>query len=182
MTVSDKRAPMPSAPMRYAPDGSVDWGDMWTEFCVLAQDGGPPHRGTMLHADESSDPNDPAYQAVVAEIIRGIHAVSGLSAIAASPGWIAVRCESAGMAHWLREAIEQENVQARTDDALLLAPAGTFYAVEGEIKNVITAVAKTTHYWGEHLPAEVKRTLDIQMSLERLQRRLFGWLRFGRGA
>ncbi len=28
MTANDKRAPMPSAPMRYAPDGSVDWGEV----------------------------------------------------------------------------------------------------------------------------------------------------------
>jgi len=28
MTANDKRAPMPSAQMRYAPDGSVDWGEV----------------------------------------------------------------------------------------------------------------------------------------------------------
>lgn len=46
----DKCAPMAPAPMKYLADGSVDWGNMWDTFCVLAQDGGPPHRPTMLRA------------------------------------------------------------------------------------------------------------------------------------
>ena len=46
----DQCAPMAAAPMKYQPDGSVDWGNMWDSFCVLAREGGPPHRGTMLLA------------------------------------------------------------------------------------------------------------------------------------
>jgi sirohydrochlorin cobaltochelatase len=52
-------------------------------------------------------------------------------------------------------------------------PVGDYYTVKGEIKNVITAVAKTTHYWGEHLPPEVKQTLAIQAKLAGIGR----WLR-----
>ncbi|MBI1880307.1 MAG: hypothetical protein HYR94_19155 [Chloroflexi bacterium] len=173
--LADKRAPMASAPMKYLPDGSVDWGDMWDSFCVLAQDGGPPHRGTMLYAPENPDLESEGYYFAVNEIIRGIYAVSGLTAAAAAPGWIAVYCHTGGMACWLAEAINQENVQARHDGSLLLVPVGDDYTLKGEIKNVITAVAKTTHYWREHLPPEVKDTLALQERIEWLKRRVKSW-------
>jgi hypothetical protein len=41
---------------------------------------------------------------------------------------------------------------------------------------VITAVAKTTHYWGEHVTAEIKQTFEVQAQLERLRTRVWGWL------
>lgn len=175
--VPDKRAPMASAPMKYQPDGSVDWGNMWDSFCALAQDGGPPHRPTMLYAQTDADPANPAYQTAVAEICRGIAAVSGLDAHAAEPGWIAVACPSAGMARWVAEAIEQENVQSRAHDAVLYVPVGDYFALKGEIKNVITAVAKTTHYWADHLPAEVKSAFAIQARMQRMGQRMRRWFR-----
>src|SRR5262245_26888007 len=55
MNVEDKRAPMAAAPIKYAADGSVDWGNMWDSFCVLAREGGPPHRGQLLDAQEGAD-------------------------------------------------------------------------------------------------------------------------------
>lgn len=145
--------PMSSAPMRYGPDGSVDWGTMWDSFCALAQEGGPPHRGAMLRAPDDADPSAPAYQSAVAEIARGIALVSDLRASAASPGWLAVACESDAMAAWLAGAIEAERVQARSDGATLYVPVGEWSDVTKEIKNIITVVAKTTHYWAEHVPA-----------------------------
>ncbi len=163
--------------MKYREDGSVDWGTMWESFCVLAQEGGPPHRSTMLHAPDGADPESAGYRFAAAEIIRGIHEVSGLSASAAEPGWIAIRCHSAGMARWLHEAIEQECVQARADGALLFVPVGEHYALKGEIKNVITVVAKTTHYWREHLPPEVKSALAVQVRIAQITARLKGWMR-----
>jgi sirohydrochlorin cobaltochelatase len=33
----------------------------------------------------------------------------------------------------------------------LLLPAGPQFRLDGEIKNVVTAVAKTYHYWKEHI-------------------------------
>ena len=174
----DKPAPMASAPMKYEPDGSVAWGEMWDSFCVLAQEGGPPHRAAMLHAQEDADPDSPAYQAVTAEIVRGIASVSGLTATPAEPGWVAVRCHDAAMAGWLSDAINEENVQARADGRVLFVPAGEFFTVKGEIKNVITAVAKTTHYWWAHLPPEVKATLALQVRVERWKARIAGlWRR-----
>jgi sirohydrochlorin cobaltochelatase len=177
-TQEHRRAPMGSAPIRYGDDGAVAWGAMWDTFCELAQAGGPPHRATTLLADQTSDPSSPAYQAVVAEIVRGVELVSALTAAPGPAGWVAVRCHEASMARWLCDAINQENVQARCDGAVLLVPAGERYQLNGEIKSVITAVAKTTHYWGEHLPGEVRSALWLQEGLGRLQRRIISlWKR-----
>ncbi|MDZ4719700.1 MAG: hypothetical protein SH847_14715 [Roseiflexaceae bacterium] len=168
----DRRAPMAAAAMQYNPDGSVAWDDMWDSFCELAQDGGPPHRDTMLEPDETADPENPHYQAIMAEIIRGIELVSGLRARPATPGWIAVSCDQPGMARWLCDAINEEHVRARCAGSTLFVPAGPDYTLKGEIKNVVTAIAKTTHYWGDHLPSEVKSTLAMQEQLSRLTRRI----------
>lgn len=158
---------MVPAPFKYNDDGSVNWGDMWDTFCVLAQEGGPPHRGTLLDAPMEPNPSDPRYAQVVAEITRGIFEVSGLRAHAAEPGWLAVECDSPGHALWLQRAIVQENVQARAENHLLLVPVSQEFTVKGEIKNVITVVAKTTHYWTEHLPTELKRASDTEVKLDK---------------
>jgi len=173
---ADKRAPMAAAPMKYAPDGSVAWDEMWDSFCALALDGGPPHRATLLHGEPNADPASAGYRFAVAEIARGVQAVSGLSATPTATGWLTIRCHSVGMARWLAEAIIEENVAARTEGIALLVPVGAGYTLKGEIKNVVTAVAKTTHYWREHLPAEVKQTLEWQARLGGLRRRVTGWL------
>jgi len=149
--------PMSSAPMQYAPDGSVDWGTMWDSFCALAQDGGPPHRGTMLESGIESDPDSADYCAAAAEIVCGIAAVSGLIAAPSTTGWIAVHCPSASMATWLCAAILQENIAARAERFILFVPVGDHFRVTKEIKNVITVIAKTTHYWEEHLRPQGRR-------------------------
>ncbi|NJM07457.1 hypothetical protein HC891_16655 [Candidatus Gracilibacteria bacterium] len=179
MTTIDKRAPMASAPLKYREDGEVDWGNMWDSFCALALDGGPPHRGTMLEVPTIVETEDEAYQRVVAEICRGIGEVSGLSANAAEPGWVAIQCQDVAMARWLSEAIVEENVRARYQGTILCVPAGASYTVKGEIKNVITAVAKTSHYWNEHLANEIKQTVAVQAHLDAFGSRLRRWL--GRG-
>jgi len=174
---AERSAPMAAAPIKYQPDGSVDWSDMWDSFCVLAREGGPPHRGNMIYADEDADITSDGYRFAVAEIIRGTAAVSGLVALPSVPGWIAVQCGSASMASWLAESIGQENVEARAEGSRLLVPVGAHYTLKGEIKNVITAVAKTTHYWGEHVPPEVKQTLALQAQLAHVKAQVASWLR-----
>jgi sirohydrochlorin cobaltochelatase len=169
----DKAAPMASAPIQYLENGEVAWGEMWGSFCALALEGGPPHRGEMLTAQSMPDTHSPTYQLAVQEIVRGIQEVSGLPATEVRPGWIGVTCPSPAMAGWLAEAIVAEKVAAHAEDKCLLVPVGDYYTVKGEIKNVITAVAKTTHYWGEHLPAEVKQTLAFQARLAGIWR----WVR-----
>ena len=54
------------------------------------------------------------------------------------------------MARWLQHAITVENVKVRRDDTVLYLPAGPHFREEKEIKNVVTVVAKTHHYWMEH--------------------------------
>lgn len=170
-------APMAPAPFRYRSDGEVDWGNMWDTFCALALDGGPPHRGTMLDAPLKPNVDSVAYQYVAAEISRGIAEVSGLRAETADPGWLRVACGSTAEAAWLAEAIRGENVAAHHDGRYLFLPVGEAFTVKGEIKNVITAVAKTTHYWNDHLAAEVKQTLAAQVALGQLISRLFARVR-----
>jgi sirohydrochlorin cobaltochelatase len=168
----DKSAPMASAPMRYRDDGAVDWGTMWESFCALAAEGGPPHRSDMLYAPTTPPADSAGYALACDEIVRGIRETAGLAAAPFEPGWIAVQCDSPGMARWLAEAIPQEGVQARHDDDMLLVPVGDGWSVAGEIKNVITVVAKTTHYWREHLPPDARRALVWQAQIARLASRL----------
>jgi sirohydrochlorin cobaltochelatase len=160
----------------YNDDQSVAWDRMWDSFCVLASAGGPPHRGAMLQAQTNADPDNPCYQAAVAEIIRGVKLVSGLTAEAAGVGWVAIQCESVAQARWLSEQINQENVAALAYDARLLVPVGEDFTVKGEIKNVVTVVAKTSHYWVEHLSPDVKRSLAWEAALQHLVTRLRRWI------
>ncbi|WP_420641899.1 hypothetical protein [Candidatus Leptofilum sp.] len=163
--LANKAAPMPAGPIVYREDGAIDWGNMWDSFCVLALDGGPPHRGDFLQAQQNPDVTSKAYQFAVSEITRGIWEVAAMTAVPAEPGWLQIECDSAGQARWLAEAIEEENVQARHESNLLFVPVGDAFRLKQEIKNVITAVAKTTHYWQEHLAVEVKHALAIQDKL-----------------
>jgi len=171
-----RSAPMPSAPLKYRSNGEVAWGEMWDSYCILALDGGPPHRGQMLQAPANPDSQSQGYRYAVQEIIRGIREVSGLPAEAAQPGWLKIECNSLSMAQWLAEAINEENVEARSEGPYLLLPVGDDFTLKGEIKNVVTSVAKTTHYWAEHVPPEVKQTLAWQSKMVALKAQCKRWL------
>lgn len=145
---------MGSAQLKYGADGRVPWDEIWGSFCDLAMAGGPPHKGKLLEpasADEiAADPD--GYRRVVDEICRGIALVADLKAVASpAPGWVRVDCLDRTCAQWLVRAIVMENVSARSLDTWLDLPAGPAFRVEKEIKNVITSVAKTNHYWDGHL-------------------------------
>ena len=141
---------------KIAPDesGLVPWDKIWTSFCDLAMAGGPPHRGKLLEpvALERIEQAPEAYRAVVAELQRGIRLASGLNTCQ-SPylGWVCIECDSEPMAAWLMRAILVENISVRRESTKLYLPAGPDYRVDKEIKNVITSVAKTHHYWQAHL-------------------------------
>ena len=146
--------PMSSAPMRYEQDGSIAWDQMWTDFCDLAALGGPPHRGTLLEPVALTEiVADPAgYHAALAEIERGLRLVAGLPGVQSSlPGWTGLACENETMAIWLQKAILAENVSVRRQRQVIYLPVGPRFRLKEEVKNVITAVAKTHHYWQEHL-------------------------------
>jgi sirohydrochlorin cobaltochelatase len=145
-----------SAPLTYDAEGRVAWDRVWRGFCHLALAGGPPHRGKLLEPpsrDEVlADPD--ASARVAAEIARGLSLVTRLPTVTdAAPGWVGLVCPDEEMAIWLLRAIVVENVSVRREGATLFLPAGPAYRIEKEIKNVITAVAKTHHYWTEHRAA-----------------------------
>ena len=145
---------MGSASLSRDSEGRVPWDKIWTSFCDLAMAGGPPHRGTLLESVdiEKVKQSLEEYRAVVAELRRGIRLASGLDTFESdSLGWVGVQCESEAMAAWLLRAILVENVIVRREGAKLYLPAGPDFRVEREIKNVITSVAKTVHYWKSHL-------------------------------
>lgn len=149
-------APMRSAALQYDDDGQVAWNRVWQSFCNLALAGGPPHRGTLLEPalreEVLSAPAD--YARVVAEIARGLSLITRLPVVTdGAPGWVGVVCPDEEMAIWMLRAITVENISVRREGATLFLPAAPGYRVEKEIKNVITSVAKTHHYWTEHRSA-----------------------------
>ena len=147
--------PMGSAGLKFGADGKVAWDEIWQSFCDLAMAGGPPHKGTLLEAAGpdaiAADPE--RYDEVVAEICRGVTMASELPATDSPvPGRIRVQCFSETMADWLLRAITMENVAVtRAGERDLDLPAAPHFRIEKEIKNVVTVVAKTTHYWMGHL-------------------------------
>jgi hypothetical protein len=168
---------MGSAPLTFGLDGKVAWDKIWTNFCHLALAGGPPHRGTLLEpaAAEEVAADAQTYQQVVEEIGRGIWLVTGLSVLLrAAPGWVGVLCKSAAMAAWLSRAIVVENVLARHEGNMLLVPAGPRFRLAREIKNVVTAVAKTCHYWTAHMPPDQQATASGLLASDTLGTDLLG--------
>jgi cation diffusion facilitator family transporter len=150
-------APMGAAALKLDADGKAAWDEIWTDFCDLALAGGPSHRGTLLEPVNPEEVlSDPAgYDKVLHELERGIGMVTGLAVIRSqSPGWIGMDCESDDMALWLLRAIIVENVTVRREGTTLYFPASPTFRLEHEIKNIITVVAKTHHYWQEHAQTE----------------------------
>lgn len=154
--------PMASAGLKYGPDGKVAWDQIWGSFCDLAMAGGPPHKGRLLEpgSQEAIDAAPERYEEVVDEICRGITLASELPAQgSARPGWVSVDCYSETMASWLLRAIVMENVSTKSHGRELLLPAAPGFRLDKEIKNVITVIAKTTHYWMGHMPRSQKSAI-----------------------
>ena len=149
-------ASMGSAGLKFGPDGRVAWNEIWATFCDLAMAGGPPHKGTLLEpatpAKIAAQPH--LYQQVTDEICRGITLTTNLPAEPSPhPGWVRIHCTTHTMAAWLLRAVTMENVAVRSREGKTLdLPAGPAYRLEKEIKNVITVIAKTCHYWQGHIP------------------------------
>jgi sirohydrochlorin cobaltochelatase len=157
-------APMAAAELAFDAAGQVAWDRMWGQddpnspFCELALAGGPPHRSELLEpVPPQQIEADPAgYAQVRAELERGIAMTTGLAVEPQRyPGWLGVACASDEMAIWLLRAILVENISVRREGATLFLPAGPAFRLAYEIKNVITALAKTHHYWQEHLRAQM---------------------------
>jgi hypothetical protein len=154
--------PMRSAALKYNADGTVAWDEIWGSFCDLAMAGGPPHKGRLLEPGSQADIGEAPgrYEEVTDEICRGIVMASELPAKPSpAAGWVRVSCFSETMADWMLRAITMENVAVRSCGALLELPAAPHFRLEKEIKNVVTVVAKTSHYWMGHLPRAQKQAI-----------------------
>ncbi|HEY8599087.1 MAG TPA: nickel insertion protein [Thermomicrobiales bacterium] len=150
-------APMDgAADLVYDDQGQVVWDDIWGAFCDLAIAGGPPHRGALLEAPQRDEvqANPVAYEHVLDELARGLKQITGWPIVRdAAPGWIGLVCPDEDATVWILRAVLVENVTARREGITLFLPAGPTFRLKYEIKNVITAVAKTHHYWTEHMAA-----------------------------
>ena len=164
--------PMRSAGLKYRADGRVAWDEIWGSFCDLAMAGGPPHKGTLLEPGRSAEieAQPERYEEVAEEICRGVRMAADLDAEPSPvPGWVRVICSNAAMSGWLLRAIVMENVAVRSAGARLDVPAAPHFRLDKEIKNVVTVVAKTSHYWLGHMPRTQQRAiaeLFIEMAEE----------------
>lgn len=145
---------MGSAGLLYGQDGRVAWDRIWTSFCDLALAGGPPHRGKLLEpvsrAEATADPE--RQRLVVAEIDRAIGLTSGFRVLDGyAPGWVGLPCTTVAEAAWMHLAVTAENVSVRRRGVVLQLPAGPEFRPEKEIKNLVVAMAKASHYWEGHL-------------------------------
>jgi sirohydrochlorin cobaltochelatase len=159
---------MGSAGLKFGVDGRVAWDEIWGSFCDLAMAGGPPHRGQLLEPESAAEIAAEPYrhEQVVAEVCCGITLVTGLGAEEApTRGWVRVTCASHAMAVWLLRAITMENVAVRSGEGRTVdVPVGPGFRLEKEIKNVVTSVAKTCHYWTGHIPAGQQRAIGEMLS------------------
>ena len=154
--------PMKAAGLKFAEDGSVAWDEIWGSFCTLAMAGGPPHKGALLEPATRSQvtANAGRHDEVTREICRGVSLATGMPADPSSdPGWVRVECHSETMAGWLLRAITMENVAVRAAGTFVDLPASPAFRLEKEIKNVVTVIAKTSHYWLGHMPRWQQRAI-----------------------
>jgi hypothetical protein len=155
---------MGSAGLKFGVDGLVAWDEMWGSFCDLAMAGGPPHKGMLLQPGTHAEVDEQRarHAEIVREICRGITLVTDLTAEESPrPGWVRIECLGEEMASWLVRAITMENVAARSEGEWLELPAAPGFRLEKEIKNVITVIAKTSHYWMGHIPRGQQRGIAM---------------------
>ena len=183
---SVKPVSMGTAGLKFAPDGTVAWDEIWQSFCDLAMAGGPPHKGALLAPGVAPEiaAQQESYDAIVEEICRGIWLAADLPAQGDThPGWVRVQCHSATMADWLTRAIVMENVAARSSGVMLYLPAAPHFRLEKEIKNVVTVIAKTAHYWMGHMSRSQKALIaDLFMTMAResplIEPAIDGWTKW----
>ena len=127
--------------------------------------GGPPHKTARYTVERigTIDAVQPLRVIVdLQNIRRGITLATDLPADPSPiPGWVRVTCYGETMSGWLLRAITMENVAVRRDGLAIDLPAAPGFRLEKEIKNVITVIAKTSHYWLGHMPRTQKEDIAI---------------------
>jgi sirohydrochlorin cobaltochelatase len=151
MSSADKSKPMSSAPFVYNEDGSVAWDKMWTSYCYLAKEGGPPHRDTMLKSKNAgNDLGSEPYKQAVKEILRAYSLLIPYKSFDNKDGWVGIKLLSKGMAKWFSGVINSENVECKQEGKFIFLPVNDDFSLEKEIKNDVTVVGKAYHYWKWH--------------------------------
>ena len=92
-------------------------------------------------------PDRRGYRRVTGELERGLGLVARWETqpdVAA--GRVGLACPDVATAAWIQEAIMAENGAARREGERLLLPASPDFALDREIKNVVTAAAQTKRY------------------------------------
>lgn len=157
MLFSKKRlvtnTPMGSAPFVYDENGNVAWNKMWSSFCYLAREGGPPHRGDLLKTDPNTvNIHDPKFEKNLNEVIRAYKMLLPYKVeYAVSTPEVVVNLPFTKMAKWFEETILLENVFVRREKNKIFVVVSEKYELEKEIKNLVTVFAKTFHYWDLHM-------------------------------
>lgn len=147
-----KNAPMSSAPFVYDKYGNVEWDKMWDSFCVLAENGGPAHRATILSSKGIQNNIDSdEYKKSAEEIINAIKKVSGYQAWDNRDGWIGIKLFNKNVAKWYSKIINSENVECKVEGSSIFLPVNDDFSLEKEIKNVVTVIAKSSDYWKFHM-------------------------------
>jgi hypothetical protein len=130
----------------------------------LGHGGGPPHRGTLLEPATEAEIRGRSREIQVSWRTRSAVASAWCPTLrvddaAPNPGWIDLFGPSTGMAGWMARAIVMENVSARAERQRRAASCGPRFRLEKEIKNVVTSVAKTAHYFVDHIWSGQQRAI-----------------------
>jgi sirohydrochlorin cobaltochelatase len=148
MNPTSKNIPMSSAPFVYNDQGQIAWDKMWDAFCVLAKEGGPPHREILLQHKQNNNRSTKQYNESSDEIIRAYKLLVPYKA-ELIPDFVKVSLYTPNMAKWFADIINTENVECRVDKKTILLPINDDYTLK-ETKNIVTVLAKAFHYWKLH--------------------------------
>lgn len=149
MNPTSKNIPMSSAPFVYDEQGNIAWDKMWDAFCVLAKEGGPPHRGILLEHKKQNDITSLQYKNACQEILRAYKLLVPYSTEITPDSWVKVSLYTSNMAKWFAEIINSENVKCNQEGRNIYLPVNDDFTTN-EIKNVVTVIAKAFHYWKLH--------------------------------
>lgn len=145
-------------------DGSPNWVAMWVTYAELALYGGPSARSvqTAINPPTPEELENRSECDAVAEIQRGILETTGLDSEPDpdEPGWLKVYTYGPKMAAWLAASMILENVSARSRDDVLYVPASPHFTLEDQVRSIINVVAKTNHYWQEHITQQYANGFD----------------------
>ncbi len=99
--------------------------------------------GTLLHAAKpggGAGRSAGLHRRVTGELERGLGLVAGWETQPdVAPGWVGLACPDVATAAWMQEAIVAKNVAAWREGECLLLLASPDFALDKEIKNVVTA-------------------------------------------